>query len=187
MSYRVLNLRGKRLNEAFDYEAEFEKTGNKKYVLDMNETKNVDGHTLYRIFYKDGIKGGWLESYKNLSQDGTCKVLEDAVVMDRAYVFGNAEVSGNAKVFNGAAVFGNAIIYGDAEVYGKAYVHDNTKVYGKAQVHGEASVSGNAEIYGNAVVSDFAEVYGNAKVYGKAWVYGEAEIDYNVSEGEIAE
>ena len=31
--------------KAFDYETEFKKTENRKYVLDMNETKSVNGHT----------------------------------------------------------------------------------------------------------------------------------------------
>ena len=60
MSYMVLNLR--ELNESFDYKAEFEKTGKRAYVLDTTDTTKVDGHTLYRIYYRNGKKGGWLES-----------------------------------------------------------------------------------------------------------------------------
>ena len=64
----------------------------KKYEL-TSETKIVFGHILYRIkalssfgYVSAGDLGGFLESEKNLSQNGN------------AWVFGNAEVYGNAEV-----------------------------------------------------------------------------------------
>ena len=100
----------------------------KKYEL-TSETKNVFGHILYRIkalssfgCVSAGDLGGFLESEKNLSQNGD------------AWVYGNAEVYGDAWVY------GNARVYGNAEVYGDAWV------YGDARVYGDAWVSGNAEV-----------------------------------------
>ena len=100
----------------------------KKYEL-TSETKIVFGHILYRIkalssfgCVSAGDLGGFLESEKNLSQNGD------------AWVYGNAEVSGNARVY------GDAWVYGDARVYGDAWV------YGDAEVYGDAWVSGNAEV-----------------------------------------
>ena len=52
---------------------------------------------------KAGELGGWLESEKNLSQEGN------------AGVFGNAQVSGNAQVYGNAQVDGDAWVYGDAD------------------------------------------------------------------------
>ena len=63
----------------------------KKYEL-TSETKVINGVELHRIKalksfgnIKEGNLGGWIESEKNLSQDGD------------AWVFDNATVRGNAK------------------------------------------------------------------------------------------
>ena len=70
----------------------------KKYEL-TSETKIVFGHILYRIkalssfgCVSAGDLGGFLESEKNLSQNGN------------AWVFGNAEVYGDARVSGDAEV-----------------------------------------------------------------------------------
>ena len=80
----------------------------KKYRL-TEETTKVGNRTLYRIqALRDfgnvtkGDIGGYIESEKNLSQDG------------------NAWVSGDARVYGDAWVYGNARVYGDARVYGNA-------------------------------------------------------------------
>ena len=82
----------------------------KKYEL-TSETKIVFGHILYRIkalssfgCVSAGDLGGFLESEKNLSQNGN------------AWVFGNAEVYGNARASGNAEVYGDARVYGNAEV-----------------------------------------------------------------------
>ena len=100
----------------------------KKYEL-TSETKIVFGHILYRIkalssfgYVSAGDLGGFLESEKNLSQNGN------------AWVFGNAEVYGNAEVSGDARVYGNAEVYGDARVYGNARVYGDASVYGNAEV-----------------------------------------------------
>lgn len=94
----------------------------KKYEL-TSETKIVFGHILYRIkalssfgYVSAGDLGGFLESEKNLSQNG------NAWVSGNARVYGNAEVSGNAEVYGSARVSGNAEVYGNARVSGNAEV-----------------------------------------------------------------
>ena len=76
----------------------------KKYRL-TEETTKVGNRTLYRIQalrdfgnVKEGDIGGYIESEKNLSQDG------------------NAWVYGNARVYGDAWVSGNARVYGDADI-----------------------------------------------------------------------
>lgn len=85
---------------------------NNKYEL-TNETKVVCGRTLHRIkaiidfaFAKKGDIGGWIETEKNLSQNGN------------AWVCGNAMVYGDAMVYDNARVYGNADVRGNAEVCG---------------------------------------------------------------------
>ena len=83
----------------------------KKYEL-TSETKNVFGHILYRIkalssfgCVSAGDLGGFLESEKNLSQNGDAWVYGNAEVYGDAWVYGNARVYGNAEVSEIGAIF----------------------------------------------------------------------------------
>ena len=126
----------------------------KKYELIENDTKIVNGKTLYRIralvaislSVAAGDLGGYVESEKNLSHDGN------------AWVSGNAEVFGNAEVYGDALVSGDAVVAGDAEVSGHALVSGDAVVYGNAWVSGHAVVAGDALVSGDAWVSDNAWV-----------------------------
>ena len=120
---------------------------NNKYELLKNDTKIVNGITLFRIKAKIsfsniiiGELGGYVEKESCLSVSGD------------AWVSGDAQVYGNARVFDNAWVFGNARVSGDA------------------RVSGNARVSGDAQVYGNA------QVFGDARVYDNAWVSGDAWV-----------
>lgn len=86
----------------------------KKYRL-TEETTKVVNRTLYRTLYriqalrdfgnvKEGDIGGYIESEKNLSQDGNAWVSGDARVYGDACVYGDAWVSGNARVYGDADI-----------------------------------------------------------------------------------
>lgn len=151
----------------------------KKYRL-TDEAIKHNGVILYRIealrnfgSIKAGDKGGFVQSYHNLSQEGDCWIHGEAKV------FGNAKVYGNAKILDVAGVHGNAKVFGNAEVYGVAEVFGNAAVYGYAEVYGWAKVFSNAEVYSYAKVYGNAFVHGNAEVYGKAQVFGVAGVFSN--------
>ena len=83
----------------------------KKYEL-TSETKIVFGHILYRIkalssfgCVSAGDLGGFLESEKNLSQNGDAWVYGNAEVYGDAWVYGDARVYGNAEVSEIGAIF----------------------------------------------------------------------------------
>ena len=60
-----------------------------KYKIIEDEFIDFYGRKLYRIIrIVDNVKGGFIESIGNLSQDGN------------AWVYGDAKVSGDAKVFS---------------------------------------------------------------------------------------
>ena len=148
----------------------------KKYKL-TDETIEYNCVTLYRIealrnfgSIKTGDKGGFVQSYHNLSQEGDCWIHGEAKVFGNAKVYENAQVFGSAEVCGYASVKGNAFVFGRAKVYGWA------KVFGKAQVFGDAKVYGNAFVHGDAEVYDKAEVFGVASVYCNAFVKGDAII-----------
>ena len=207
--YLIANYKWKRDNGLND----------KKYGL-TNETMEIEGHTLHRIRalkdfgnVKEGDFGGYIESEKNLSQEGNCwvgndakvygiaKVYDDAKVYENAEVYDGAWVSGSAMVCENAQVYGEASVFGDAMVRGSAKVHDDADVYNHAMVYEDAEVYGDARvyddacIYGEALVSGSADVYGKAKVYGSARVYGDAKIkeeavvegNAEISEGKVSE
>lgn len=149
-----------------------------------------NGVELYRIrAVKDisgvvaaGELGGWLESEKNLAQDGACWVSGEAKVFGRAVVCGNAKVHGSAMVYGHAKVYGEAEVYENAIINGHVMVCENAKVYGTAVLRGYVEVFEQAEVYDYAVVDESACVYGCAKVFGDAYVcedaqlYGSAEV-----------
>ncbi|MDR1514068.1 MAG: hypothetical protein LBS45_00100 [Synergistaceae bacterium] len=119
---------------------------------ELSEEKNEAG--LYRIralrdIPRHGVKagdlGGFVESERNLSQEGDAWIGGKAVVCDNAKVYGNAEVHGEA------VVCGNAEVHGNAEVCGNAWISGNTWVYGKAWVYGDARISGNAKVGSDSV------------------------------------
>ena len=94
----------------------------KKYRL-TDEKIIVGCRTLYRIQalrdfgdVKEGEFGGWIESEKNLSHEGS------------AWISGNARVSGNACVYGDARVYGDAQVSGDAWVYGDADIKHSSDI-----------------------------------------------------------
>lgn len=134
-----------------------------KYVLDWDDSIQHNGKNLYRIIYRDGSKGGWIQGYHNLSQYGDCKVDDDAKVFGAGYVHGDAQVYGNAQVYERAWVFDKAIVhsdaqvYGDSQVYGKSEITDSARVYGQAEVYGRditILVDGDCEVCGETILTE---------------------------------
>ena len=167
---------------------------NKKYELVKDDSIKVDGRTLYRIkalkdfndVHKDDL-GGYIESYKNLEQEGNCWIYDNACVYDNAKVYddvkviGEAHVFDNAKLFDNAYISGHANIFEKAEVDGKSHVFDNACVYGCACVENNSYVYGNAQVYGYAQICGCSSIFDNAKVCG--FVYS-ARVFENATVGE---
>ena len=123
----------------------------RKYEF-TGETKEFAGHTLHRIravrdfdteFFhvKVGDLGGWIESEKNLDQDYTAWVADEAMVFGAASVSEEALVSGHAQVFEEAIVTGGAEVTDNARIFGTAFILDFVKIYGDTQFCGDAMVS----------------------------------------------
>lgn len=133
----------------------------KKYEF-TGETLQVEGHILKRIRYlKKSVffnlrqLGGWIESESNLSHEGECCVLNDAMVFGSAIVKDNARVSlygmvkDNAQLRDSSIVSDDAIVCGDTILTNVATVIDNSYVcfyadknYGKPNIHGDSLISG---------------------------------------------
>lgn len=117
-----------------------------KYRL-TEETMLYNDITLRRIEcteafedVKVGTKGGWVEGWYNLSQEG------GSWIYDNAKVYQNAKVYGNAKVYDDSDVYGDALVYGCAKILGESLVCGNSEVCGNIQVI-------NKRIYGQLKLS----------------------------------
>ena len=135
-----------------------------------------------------GELGGYVESERNLSQQGSCWLIKRSKVMDNALVSGNAYISsasvisGNAQVFDNAQVMGSSKITDNAKVYGNAFIinceiiSDNAQVFENAVIAKAVSVVGSAKIYGNAEIESFAKVGGECEIFDNALIKNQANI-----------
>lgn len=137
----------------------------KKYELVKAEELISNGKCLYKIRaltnfgrVRAGDLGGYIESEKNLSHNGTCWVYDNAWVTD------NAKVTGHAEIRNSAGVGGNSIIKGHARITDRARVF-NSIVQGLAVITGDVIISSDQQPYikitGNASVSGCAQIFGH--------------------------
>lgn len=100
----------------------------KKYEF-INDTKVINGHTLYRIvalrnfgLVDKGDLGGYIEKEDNLSHKGNCWVYDDAKVYGNAEIYDDAEVHGNAQIYGNAEIYNDRRICGD-EVIGNWFIN----------------------------------------------------------------
>ena len=104
---------------------------------------------------KAGDLGGWIESDKNLDQDYTAWVTDEAMVYGKASVAEEALVSGHAQVFGEAIVTGGAVVTDNARIFGDAFILDFVKIYGDTQFCGDTMVSD--AVYDHGIVMHTAE------------------------------
>ena len=172
----------------------------RKYEL-TDQTKEVDGRTLYQIRAVDDISlsggrsikagqlGGFIEKEDNLSRNGSAWVDKDAVVYGDAKVQDNAYVGGASVVKDSAIVKGDATVgvrsgsHADksdiperAEISGSIVLEGNDAIRGQAVLKDSAHVSGFAQISDHAIVGENAQVQGKAKVSGDVKVMGESFV-----------
>lgn len=128
----------------------------KKYEILKDTKVRFFGRKIYRIKalkdfadVKKGDIGGYVESEKNLSQEGNCWIYDNAVACD------------NSEVCNNAVVCGNSIACGNSKIRGYARVGGNSTVYGCA------TVCGDTIVYDYAVVRGYAKIGYNAKIKSK--------------------
>lgn len=149
----------------------------KKYIL-TNETLFFAAggkKTLYRIEaicdfgdVKKGDKGGFIESEKNLSQNGDCWVYNGAIVS------GDVTIKDNAKVKDGVTAYtrgkntqiticDNAVISGYVTILGNTHICDNAVINGEdgliidSIIKSNAKVSGKFDVRGLIVYYDINE------------------------------
>ena len=145
-----------------------------KYEL-TDETKEIDGRTLYRIRalcdfndVKAGDLGGFVENEDNLSHEGNCWVYDDACVYYHALVSENAKLQNSASSCGHAVVCNNAVLKDNASANCDAWITDNATVGGSAIVKSASEIGDNAVVGGDAIISNDAVICGNAVVCSNA-------------------
>lgn len=167
----------------------------KKYELVPERQIVVAGTTLYRIRalkdfgnVKAGTLGGFIGSERNLSQEGTCwvadeaQVYDQAVVSDDAQIYGLGRVYGHGRVGDKGQVLGNAQVFENGWVFKNGVVFDNAKVFGAAQVRDKGMAYGDSEIFDNVRVVNSGQVCGHARIGGKTVVDGPEKVSRRFSE-----
>lgn len=155
-----------------------------KYKIRKDLSKNVDGHTVYRIEalklfsdVKKGDLGGWIAMEDNLSQEGDCWVYDDACVYENARVYGDAQIYAYAKIYESAEIYQDALISGNAQVFGMAEIYGHASIYGPVLISGATDICGYAKVHDKAVIDGWAKIWGHAEVYGYAKVSEYAKVD----------
>lgn len=151
-------------------------------IVAVTDFMDLDGETV-----NAGDWGGWIESEKNLSQDGIAWVRVTAIVHGNAVVKDNALISNEAVVSSNAKIKGNARVNGHARVRGDAQVRNHAEVTDRAIVQGATIITNYANVSGHAVIDDDAVIKGNSKIFGKSKIYGNAVIKGNSAIGNHAD
>ena len=158
-----------------------------KYEL-TEETMEYDGHTLHRIkalksfrtlkndywgyTINKGDLGGWVESEKNLSQEGNCWIRDNSKVYGEAKItddrvineseIHNGVTAGGRGVINRSKISGciliysgsNVVIISDSEIYGDNIVIGDNSDVKESYISGDnICISGNSSIHSNSKIS----------------------------------
>ena len=106
-----------------------------------------------------GDLGGYVQSERNLSQEGECWIYDDAVCC------GEALVCQDAELCDGAAATGSAVVSGDARMYDRAWAVGSSRIE-SGEVKDDAVVAGEAVIQKDG--KGFSPlIAGNSQIYGR--------------------
>lgn len=158
-----------------------------KYYL-TNDVIDVDGHKLHRIVaardipeigVQEGDLGGYVESERNLSHQGTAwifagKVYEQACVIDGATVRGN-----NVHIHDTACLSGGFIAYDDAHLYGNFRGTGCGKAAGRVDACDNTIIKGSGFATDGTIMRHKATVGGNARAAAGAILTGNVELTGN--------
>lgn len=110
-----------------------------------------------RTMVRKGDLGGFVQSEKNLSQEGGCWIYENAVCCEEAVV------EKEAKLFDYAVAKGSALITGDSCMSEKTWAEGNCCIQ-NGYIRDHAVISGDAVIKKNT--GGHPQIIGNSRVFG---------------------
>ena len=154
-----------------------------KYTIDKSQAIIFEGRTLYRIKalrdFADVTKGdygGYIQNYRNLSQNGTCWIYDDAKVLNDAEVFGSARINDKVTLSSHAKVYGNAMLNDNVTVTDYAKIYDDAYLNDRVHVRGFANIYGKAKLYNDVLITDSVHIFGKTKLEGSLYLTKDAII-----------
>ncbi len=200
------------LNKAIE---KIQKSNSLKYSFNFNESFNVKNQIVYKISYKNNFKnlinnfninGGYVSTMFNLSQLDKSTIMDDSVLLDYSYVFGNANVVSGAVIqdhviiadnvnVSNSLISKNAIILENSQIT-NSFVTDNAFIYANTLVTNFStyypSLKGNVKIglkegviKGNVIISEYVQIKGivhiNGEDFNPSIIKGNAYIDNSLT------
>lgn len=107
-----------------------------------------------------GTLGGFVQSEKNLSQEGKCWIYDNALCCE------GAVAEKEAGLFDGAVARGDALVTGDACLYDRA-VAEGQCVIRSGEIKEDARIAGNAVLSEGTIAGLSPLVAGHSNVYGE--------------------
>jgi NDP-sugar pyrophosphorylase family protein len=150
-----------------------------KYVIVDNDACKVQTESGFIILHrirslktfadvKANTLGGFVESYKNLSQEGDCWIYNNSKVYMNAKVLENAKIENLSMLFDNSIVKGNSIVRGKSTIGGESIIEDNVVIMDNSAVYSSilkdnVIVKNNSSIYkisifGNNVIEDESQL-----------------------------
>lgn len=137
-----------------------------KYGILLDDTVNIEGHTLYRLvaLTKDGRNffgdhfdmfelGGYIEEEYNLDTIGSSWIGSNSVVYNKGRVLGNSIIKNNVVVNNGSEVIGNAIVKNNCTITNNTVVLDDSLVSNNVTLD-NCTISGNSVVKVNVKIEN---------------------------------
>lgn len=175
-----------------------------KYKVDYEDKIKYGGRILYRIValrdfsdVKAGDRGGYVQSERNLSQQGDCWIYDEAMAMDNTLVaqnakmyhsaklWGSAKMTNFAEIHNKAQMFNKSFMGGHARIFGESMMYDCSKILDLAEMHGCSCIMNNASMYDDSSMYDYsimcgtAEMHGGSEMHDKSSMFDNARIHGN--------
>lgn len=170
----------------------------KKFELDYSSSTTYRGRTLFRIkalknfttssgenIYK-GDLGGYVQSEKNLDQNGTSWIFKGAIAMDDARVLNNAQLHHDALIKDKAIIKDKASAHNNVKITGHTCVSQEAVITRNAQITNHATVHGKAFVTGDAIVSGFATIADKAQIQEQATIKGHAFVGHQATISDYA-
>lgn len=171
----------------------------KKFELDHTSQTKYNGRTLYRIkALKDfvttdgslihkGDLGGYVQSEKNLDQNGTSWIFKGALALDDSRVKDDAQLHHDALIKDNAVIKNRASAHNNVKITGHACVSQEAVITRNAQITNHATVCGKAFVTGDAIVGGYATITDTAKVHDQTDIKGHAFVDHQAVISDYAE
>ena len=108
-----------------------------KRKVRFKEDKRSIVYQIEKKLIRAGDPGGFIQSEKNLSQNGSCWIDDDA------FAFGQAKVCDDAYLGGKAAIGGKVKLYDDTKVTDSVQLGGSIKLYGRTKIIGTGSYFDN--------------------------------------------